>query len=188
MLISCVISICVVGCGVSSDDMTTSDIPDEELTIFRCGDTYYSVDGWKDVEYDFSRVIDIPDGCCARIVADVTYWWGGVAGYNKDITIDEIKEAGLIDYEEAFPEGIKDYEWDSFSDEDRLRKIMINNEWYYICLNYGDYVVYKDGKRIATYTERDEKLYCEETGEYIVEDENSSQGYVTKVILEDDLE
>ena len=179
MLILCVICTCVVGCA-TSDDMTTSDVPDEELTIFRCGDYYYNVDGWTDVMNFSSSNIDIPDGGCARIVADVTYMWGGVAGFNKDVGVNEIKEARLIDYEEAFPEGIKDYEWNAISGEDCLRKIMINNEWYYICLSYGDYAVYKDGERVATYTERDGKLYCEETGEYIVRDENSSSGYVTE--------
>ena len=179
MLILCVICTCVVGCA-TSDDMTTSDVPDEELTIFRCGDYYYNVDGWTDVMNFSSSNIDIPDGGCARIVADVTYMWGGVAGFNKDVGVNEIKEARLIDYQEAFPEGIKDYEWNAISGEDCLRKIMINNEWYYICLSYGDYAVYKDGERVATYTERDGKLYCEETGEYIVRDENSSRGYVTE--------
>lgn len=104
MLILCVICTCVVGCA-TSDDMTTSDVPDEELTIFRCGDYYYNVDGWTDVMNFSSSNIDIPDGGCARIVADVTYMWGGVAGFNKDVGVNEIKEARLIDYEEAFPEG-----------------------------------------------------------------------------------
>lgn len=143
------------------DQIYTTKVKNESLIVFNCQDNYVTLTDtniyWVRL-YDSNPSFTLQDGEFAEITADVTYYSGGVAGFQNNPEINKIKNIQIISLDEAkdicniqeLPESIDGF-WKPY--------IWNYNDIEYLIFNlFGDTYIYQD----STYIDTIENLYQEE--------------------------
>ena len=158
-----------------ADGMTTTPVDDKEFVVIRIKDEYYDIrrrDEYLRLHRVYTVRTDYPEiaeGNCARVVADVDIVLGGIAGYNDDYFIKNVKSCVPLTYDEV------DAEFD-LADAGEVNIDMYNHlliyhdagSSYLVCIYRDKTVVYKDGVFFAEYD--DESTEGSETFEPFITD------------------
>ena len=139
--------------GDYPDKLYQNDEKNAELLVFRTGDVYltYSLDrkmaGWTRTSSDVPVEMEMTDGCFELITADITRYYGGVAGYMGDPYIKKPKSISTMTQAEAIAYcGMEQY---------KPGEIVYSEPRYYgdyIIIRYRDDVrVYREGRLLGDY-------------------------------------
>ncbi|MCR5120751.1 MAG: hypothetical protein K6B44_14165 [Lachnospiraceae bacterium] len=147
---------------IMDDAMSTSSEDDKEFIIIRIKDDYYDIR--RRNEYlrlhnlytDGADYPEIEDGTCARVVADVNIVNGGIAGYQNDYFLKDVKSCVPLTYDEVAQE----LELNDAGDTniDMYNHVLIyhhKGSSYLICVYQDKVEAYKDGKFYAEYVDED---------------------------------
>lgn len=156
----------LVGCGKTpqtsggmSDELFKDTVTDDLFYVFQYGDTTFTVA--DPVPVNIAGVMPLEDGKFYRVVADVTYLNGGVAGYVNFPQVDRVSSCeevspfsiGLRSIEDRFygVTLVGDYaDGDVFALESGVMALWKDGNWVYRydkmdMLDDGTYVCYRSG-------------------------------------------
>ena len=145
------------GSGMDDDIYTVSE-DDKEFVVIRIKDEYYDIR--RNGEFLRLHTVytvrtgypEIAVGNCARVVADVDIVRGGIAGYNDDYFIKNVKSCVPLTYDEVDAEfDLADAGETNFDMYNQLLIYRDGGNIYMVCLYRNFVEVYKDGVFFAEY-------------------------------------
>ncbi len=158
-----------------ADGMTTTPEDDKEFVVIRIKDEYYDIRRsgeylrLHDVYTVKTDYPEIAEGNCARVVADVDIICGGIAGYEDDYFIRNVKSCVPVTYDEVAAEfALADAGEHNIDMYNHLLIYHDAGSSYLVCIYRDKTVVYKDGVFYAEYD--DESAEGSETFEPFLAD------------------
>lgn len=151
-------SVSVMG-QVICDELFHITEKNAEITVFRCGDRYYTepwdkddpLNWWLCVEGTIPAELEaMPDGGFGVLKADITRLSGGIAGYFGQPQIDKVKSFRSLTTDEAAEKcGLTRYSTDeTLYNEPQLCTV---GDRTYIVIKTGKIHVYTDGQAFGVY-------------------------------------
>lgn len=137
------------------DELYQNDEENVELTVFRCGDSYYSLATgavrWLKIEDDIPADMTLPDGGFAYITADITRLSGGIAGYGGNPIVRRLRSFELTEFEEAAQRcGFEEYTVGAEKYNAPQICVSVGNT-YCVMYNYDGVHIYLDGTPAGVY-------------------------------------
>ncbi|MCR4586146.1 MAG: hypothetical protein K5686_10540 [Lachnospiraceae bacterium] len=140
------------------DAISNSSAEDLEFIMIRIKDEYFDIrrnDAYLRLHSVYTNGADYPEieeGTCARIVADVDICDGGIAGYQHDYFLKDVKSCVPLTYDEVAAElELHDAGDTNISMYDHVLIYHYGGSSYLLCVYQDKNEAYKDGEFFAEY-------------------------------------